>query len=155
MLKQERGQYQEALSRVQELSEKRDALIDTYNAFSKEDLDRLARIVPDKVNTVKLVTDIDSIAGKYGITVRSVRVTDQVADNSQVVGGGTPANPYQTTTLTFSFSSSYEKLVPFLKDLEKSLQMIDINSVNFQVPTGTTANGIYQYAISLQTYWLK
>jgi Tfp pilus assembly protein PilO len=149
-------QYQDALSKAAELGTVRDQLLTKYNSFSQDNLSRLSRILPDSVNTVKLVTDLDSIAGRYGITVHSVQITQALVDNSQAINTSVASTtPYNTTTINFSFSATYQNLVSYLKDLEKSLQMIDIKSVGFNVPqSGFNAN-IYDYTVSIETYSLK
>ena len=124
----EEVQYKNALAKAGELQDRRDQLLTKYNGFSKSDSDRVKRLIPDTVNTVKLVADMNSIAGKYGITIKSIVTTQQKVDDSQAVGGkGTaaPKKPYQTTLITFAFTSTYQNLVQYLKDLEKSLQLID------------------------------
>jgi len=149
-------QYSNALDRARDLEVIRDEFLTTYNSFSQDNLQRLERIVPDKINTVKFVTDIDGIAGNHGIAIKKILVTGEIVDSAQVVTLD-PAlvKPYQTTTISFSFSARYTDLVPFLKDLEKSLQMVDIKSVAFQVSDEGGRNGIYEYEVSIQTYWLK
>lgn len=155
-LRLQETEYSDALSRVKELSIARDALLAQYNTISQDSLARLGRIAPDTVNTVKLAADIDSVAGKYGITIRSIVATQQVIDTAQVVGqGSNTTKPYQTTTIGFRFSATYPNLVSFLKDLEKSLEIIDIKSVSFTVPTDEVGTGIFYYQVSIQTYSLK
>ncbi len=149
-------QYSDALDRAKDLELKRDEFLTTYNSFSQDNLRRLQKIVPDKINTVKFVTDIDAIGGKHGITIKSIRVTEEVVDSAQEITlDPLLIKPYQTTTISFNFSTRYENLVSFLKDLEKSLQMVDIKSVSFQVADEGVNNGIHEYEVSIQTYWLK
>ncbi len=155
-LKTESGQYQLALDKAHELENQRDVLLTKYNNFSQDDITRLNRILPDKVNTVKLVTDIDAIAKQYGIAIRSVSVSQTVTDNSQTIQvGAGPERAYNTTTIAFKFSSTYPNLVSYLKDLEKSLQMIDIQYVRFEVLESDLNTGVHAYEVSFNTYWLK
>ncbi|TAL49588.1 hypothetical protein EPN83_00040 [Patescibacteria group bacterium] len=147
------GQYNEALNKAAELRGLRDELLVQFNALPKDDITRLERLVPDSVNTVKLVTDIDAVAGKYGITVSNVRVTEETVDISQEVPSPETAKPYLTTTITFKFTATYQNLVAFLKDLEKSLQLVDVKSVSFD--SGKSKNNLYEYEVAIQTYWLK
>ncbi len=61
--------------------------------------------------------------------------------------------------IKFGFTSSYEKSVAFLKDLEKSLRIIDIT--NFDITpkvTGTAKEGKtlqYNVTVGAKTYGLK
>ncbi len=155
-LKSQSNQYQLALDKAKELEQERDVLLTKYNNFSQEDINRINRILPNKVNTVKLITDIDSVAARYGITIRSVSVTQTNLDNAQaVVTEGVPEKLYNTTTIAFKFSSTYPNLVQFLKDLEKSVQMIDMQFVRFEVGESDDSSGVHSYEVSFNTYWLK
>lgn len=150
------GQYNEALTRAKALEAERDNLLTSYNTFSPENLSRLEKLIPDSVNTVKLITDIDSIAARYSIAVRSVTTAEQPIDNAQSVATSeAQQTPFKTTVITFRFSSSYQNLVLFLKDIEKSLQLVDVESVNFDVPPDAASKGVYGYQVSIQTYSLK
>jgi Tfp pilus assembly protein PilO len=156
VLMAQEGEYQEALEKTEELANRRDELLTTYNSFSQDNLNRLARILPTEVNTVKLVTDLNALAGRYQTTLRRIEVMEEVVDNGQVIAlDGDGPKLYYTTTISFQFSSSYENLVLFLKDLERSLQMVDVKSVTFDAPDEQTVTGLYDYSVSIQTYWLK
>ena len=157
-LRSQQTQYKDALARVDDLKVSRDQLLTKYNSFSQDNLTRLERFLPDKVNTVKLIADIDNVAGRYGIAIRSVTTVDQDVDNSQTIATGeNTEKPYKTTQGTFRFTSSYPNLVLFLKDLEKSLQMVDVKSVSFQVVQGSSQanSGLSEYQIAIHTYSLK
>ena len=154
----EEVQYNEALTKAGELENKRDELLTKYNTFSADKTKRLERLIPDTVNTVKLVADMNNVAAKYGITIKNITTTQQIVDDSQTIGGKGAAakKPYQTTLITFAFAATYPNLIFYLKDLEKSLQLIDVQSVAFQVPSDENGNsGIYPYIVSFQTYSLK
>lgn len=152
----QKSEYSAALSKSAELQQKKNALINQYNNLSKDDLARLEKLLPNNLNTVKLVADMDSIAGKHGITVKAVRVTEQQADRSQQVSTDPSAKPYETTVISFRFSATYENLVSFLRDLEQSLQLIDVKTITFQATNAKDEKaGIYDYDVSFQTYWIK
>jgi Tfp pilus assembly protein PilO len=152
----QKSEYSAALAKSEELQQKKNALLNQYNNLSKDDLARLEKLLPNNLNTVKLVADIDGIAGKRGITVRSVRVTEQQADRSQQVSTDPSAKPYQTTVVSFRFSATYDNLVMFLRDLEQSLQLIDVKTITFQAKNDKDDKaGIYDYDVSFQTYWIK
>lgn len=156
VLMAEEGEYHEALEKTAELADRREELLTTYNAFSQENLNRLARILPTEVNTVKLIADLNAVAGRYQTTLRKIQVTEETVDNGESIALDTSVPKlYYTTTVSFSFSATYENLVLFLKDLERSLQMVDVKSVTFEAPDEQAATGIFDYNVKFQTYWLK
>jgi len=151
-LVEEENQYQEAILKAEELMVVRDQLLSQYNSIPDSDLNRLERIVPDSVNFVKLVADIDSIGGNHGIVPKGINIAE-VLDQSLGIGDPASLKPYLSSTISFSFISSYEDLVSFLTDLEKSLQMIDIKSITFSAEGEN--RGLYTFNVSFDTYWLR
>jgi len=150
-----KSEYSSALAKGDELQVKKNFLLTQYNNLPKEDLTRLERLLPSDLNAVKLVADIDSVAGRHGITVKSIKVTEAQADRAQAVVD--PATKlFETTVVGFRFSATYENLVNFLRDLEQSLQLIDVKTITFQATNAKDAKaGIYDYDVSFQTYWIK
>ena len=157
-LQMQKGEYITALAKVDELQVQKNQLLTTYNSLPKGDLARLDHLLPEKLNGVKLIADIDGVAGKYGITMSNIRVTDEAVDRADTVGGEGGAKPYKTTSVSFSFTASYEAMVAFLRDLEKSLQLIDITSISFEVSEkkeGEVGANLNDYDVSFVTYSLK
>ena len=150
------SQYDEALSKARELQDIRDQLLARYNTFSKEELDRLQKLLPDHVDNVRLILDLDSMASRYGMRVRNVIIDTAGTTpagagiaNTQAIG---PSNQnYESVVITFSVSGSYDTFRQYLADLEKSLRLGDVIGVTF-TPNDT---GIYDFSVNLKTYWLK
>lgn len=156
-LQAQKAEYDAALAKVDELQQQKVRILDAYNSLPKFDLARLDRLLPEKLNTVKLVADMDGVAGKYAITVSNIKVTEEVVDRAQEVGGG-ELKPYRTTQVSFLFSASYENMVAFLKDLERSLQLIDIQTIAFETSDSEDAEsnlGLTDYQVSFQTYSIQ
>ena len=146
--------FDQALDKSKELREIRDTLLSEYNAFSTTDLNRLSKLLPDHVDNVRLVLDIDHIASTYGMRIKNVAI---IADDSREEGiVGPDVTPYQSVILSFSIASSYENLKLFIKDLEKSLRIVDVTDISLGASKALGASAeFYEYNISLKTYWLK
>jgi Tfp pilus assembly protein PilO len=153
-LSAQKVEYVNALEKARDLQNVRDELLTRYNALPKENIAKLERLIPDNLNTVKLVADIDSVAGKYGIPIRAVKVTEEMVDESQRISTEFVEKPYKVTTISMKAAATFESLLPFLQDLEKSLQLIDVRSVTFTADDGLN-NGINDYDISIVTYSLR
>ena len=96
-LRAEQATYDDALDRSKELIAVRDRLLDTYNNFSRDDLRRLERLLPDHVDSVRLIIDIDSIAAQYGLRAVLVRSGgDREAGTSDATWAvlARPGNPF-------------------------------------------------------------
>jgi Tfp pilus assembly protein PilO len=149
-LREEARSFDDALTRSKELQRVRDELISRYNVIPPQNLDRLGKMLPDNIDNVRLILDIDSIAARYGMRTRNVQL--QAADDRPTLGQvGQDDRAYQSVILSFSVSASYEEFLRFMADLERSLRLVDVVGVSFSA----NETGIYDYSVSIKTYWLK
>lgn len=146
-LKKEAGLFNEALNNSAKLQGIRESVREEFNAISLQDHEMLSKLLPDTVDNVRLVRDIDSIASSHGMTLRNVRV--EVGEEGNTVGPS--AKLYGTATVSFSVSAPYNSFVSFLKDLEKSLRLVDITNISFSA----SEKDLTEYQVSVRTYWLK
>lgn len=146
----EQAQFDAALSRSRELQDVRDQLLARYNTFPPADLNRLQKLVPDHVDNVRLILDLDSMATKYGMRVRNVAIESEKARASRgQIGPGEDA--YESVILSFTVSGSYDTFRQYLSDLEKSLRLVDVVGLSFKA----NETGIYDFTVNIKTYWLK
>jgi len=149
----EKAQYDDALNNSQEILALRDSLLSKYNSFLPGDLARLEKLLPDQINNVHLIIEIDSIASRYGMVIKDVRLVSNETENSseqQVLEVQT--SPFGLASLSFRVTGSYDDYRAFVQDLEKSLRLIDITSVSFSSEKETD---VYDVETSFNTYWLK
>ncbi|MEZ4114178.1 MAG: hypothetical protein R3B65_01875 [Candidatus Paceibacterota bacterium] len=71
-LKIEADKYNEALANAKILQSERDRLTEKFNSFQEGDLARLKKIVPDSVDNIKLILEIQEVAQERGILVKNV-----------------------------------------------------------------------------------
>lgn len=143
------NEYRNLLKNASATIDLRDDLFITYQSLPKADVDRLNKILPDNIDTVRLALDLDSMASRYGISIKNIRTTID-KDVGRIV---LPENgvKYDRATITFSFVSNYDNFKRLLTDIEKSLRIMDPRSVSFSV----NETGFYEYQVSVDTYWLK
>lgn len=144
----ERKQYAELLANSNSLIAERNRLVKKNNDLSGSDLERLKKLLPDNIDNVRLIIDIDSIASRYGLNIRNIKISAGALDSERL---GPDNSPYGTLTFKFNIIAAYDKFKLFIQDLEKSLRVIDIASVSFN----STETGAYDYEISVKTYWIK
>lgn len=159
------AQYNTALTNSRELQQQRDSLNAKYRAISPDALVRLSKLLPDNADNIRLVIDIQQMAQSYGMSLSAIKFdAGQTAAATSAAGNqlaaGTPANVAQASKdygvfdLEFSTTSSYDNFLSFLKDIESSLRLTDIQSVTFS--SGDVAKiGLTTYTVKLRTYWLK
>ncbi|MBI2100518.1 MAG: type 4a pilus biogenesis protein PilO [Candidatus Vogelbacteria bacterium] len=144
-LKVQKAELAVALAHANKLKERQDELAALYNAIDPTDEKNLEEFLPNNIDNVRLIIDINDIAKEYGLTIRNPNIVKEETKKDK------PSAGENSAVISFAVSSSYEILKLFLADLARSLRIVDIDSLSF------TANdrNLYDYQISLQTYWLK
>ncbi|KND48656.1 MAG: putative pilO [Parcubacteria bacterium C7867-005] len=151
ILRSNAEQFESILSNVEELKEKRSDLLIKYQSIPRVEVDRLAKMLPDNIDTVRLAIDFDSIAAQYGISIKGIQADSSGVDNSAAIIQTGSGAPYEEVSVSFRFVASYDNFRKFMEDIEQSLRVIDVKSVTFQA----TDNGLYEYSVAIQTYWLR
>ncbi len=146
--------YDDALTKSQELKKRRDELISRRNTFESEDVAKLEKILPDNVDNIRLVIDINSVAARHGLTLSDVELgTLSDASEARSTGAvGGSGSKVGSVELGFSLTADYESMLAFLADLEHSLRLIDVERIGFEV--GETGGGTHDYNFSIRTFWL-
>lgn len=189
-----RGQYQEynqltteieqrtsTLEKFKEFIVLRDKLLDVSQKVSgsRSVDERINKMVPESIDTIRLNMDLYGIAGLYNIRLKDLVISVAAEDGQSVAPAAVAAadqdpsmmgaqmgittqakSNRKTYNIKFGFTSSYEKSIAFLKDLERSLRIIDI--VNFDlVPVASSAEpkgrAVVQYTVTVvaKTYGIK
>ncbi|MBX4195667.1 type 4a pilus biogenesis protein PilO [Candidatus Parcubacteria bacterium] len=151
VLKKQSDQYKNILGNVAELTKIRQDLDVKYQNTPATEIARLEKIVPDNVDTVNLAMNFDAIAARYGISIKSIRTVDNKDDAGTSIMQSGQQKSYDTVTVSFSFITTYQNFRKFMQDVEQSLRIIDVKSLAFK----TSESGIYEFQITIETYWLK
>jgi hypothetical protein len=157
MLQDQASQYSNVLASVQTLESKRDQLLVQYKNIPADQLDEIQKILPSNIDTVNLALDVNTIASRYGVAIKSVSTdagsgvsSGNVIGTEAVSASSSPA--FQTAFVTFTFTSNYDNFRKILSDLETSLRILDVQEVAFKV--GATGN-LYDFSVSVETYWTQ
>lgn len=149
--------YQERLQTAQQLQASREQLIATYNSIQKTDLDNLKTLLPDSVDNIRLIIQLNALALQNSLsTVRDVQYDPKSTNpNATPTSPEDAASPYGTFQIVFTTSGQYKNFLAFLSDMEQNLRMVDVVSVDFTPTDKTTSVDNQQYKVLLKTYWLK
>ncbi len=184
-LKLEKADYEGAILKTREIEVARKGLLAKYNAIDEKSKEKMNKLLPDHIDSVRLIIDINNIAQKYGMSLTNLIVTAtgqvQTAPKAQVSGTTAapsaegPSGPigpdnksYDSMKLGFTITGKYANFIQFLKELEESLRVVDVTSLSFNTtknalpPLGQTAvstpassSDIYTYTMTIRTYFLK
>lgn len=156
-LRIEKAEYDEAINNSQKVQDARDELLVKYNGFAPNDLKRLEKLLPNYVDNIRLIIEVDSIASRYNMILKNVQISVPAAPTG-ISNQALPTDtlPYGTTDFSFEVSGPYEAYRSFTKDLEYSLRVIDITGITFSADKDQKdVFDRYDFKTSLQTYWLK
>ncbi|MDE1919426.1 MAG: hypothetical protein KGH56_01875 [Patescibacteria group bacterium] len=125
------------------------------NAIDPASLTRLSTFLPDSVDNVGLILDLNALAARSGLSLSNIDVTS--ADGST---SGTSAisalptarvNPVGSIDLSLSAVGTYAALQSFLVGVERSQRILDVRDV---VVRGSDT-GVYNYQMKLRLFWLR
>lgn len=155
------ARYDSALEKTKEIQVLKRDLLTRYNLFAGDNIDRLLKMVPDHVDNVRLVLDLDGIAAQYGLRVQNVEaeaITKKEDTQSATLVGGSADEPYQSLTLQFEVVSTYSDFLSLMRDLESSLRVVEIESLSLKqygTPPSTQNEPLYTFSVVMRTFWLK
>ena len=146
LAEKERVAYSDAQKSSEQYQELLKAKNAEFNQIDDSKKNALKKFLPDSIDNVKLIIDINQIASDKGMTIRNISIK---GGDSSAVGPDTRA--YGVATLGFSVTGSYGTFKEFLKALETSLRLVDVTSVSFS----TGDKDQYEYSVEVNSYWLK
>lgn len=150
------AEYRNALEQTKELKIQRDNAITASNNIGEADLARLSRIIPEKFDGVLFVNDINAIATRNGVKMSDFSTNETETASRDVSAEGEAEKPYKTVTVSFKLTGQYDQFIKFMKELESSLQLIDVSVLSIdsgRVQKATDNN--LDYALEIKTYSLK
>lgn len=153
-LKEEAKRYDDALTKTREIEKKRTGLLEKYNAIPLADRERLEKLLPDHIDSVRLIIDVNNIASQYGMTLRNITLTESDGQSPAASANaiGPQGQRYVAVGLRFGVGGSYDDFRAFLRDLEQSLRVVDVQTLSFG--SGKEADE-YSYSVTLATYKLS
>lgn len=148
------------LETADKLKLSREELIARYNSIPKADLDNIRTLLPDSVDNIRLIIQLDSLATKNGMSsLRNVQYDEVKTAEVAKPDPNAPVSqkPYGEFAISFDTTGQYKNFLSFISDLEQNLRIVDITSVQFATAEGSdrgVADSL-RYTIKLKTYWLK
>jgi hypothetical protein len=176
--------YNEAMDNSKALDAEKDKLTQKFTSINPNDLEKLEKLLPDSVDNIKLILEIEKLAAPFGMIMKDIKynVVKKKQEEKQLNADGTEISQeitdssiklednkdYGSWDLEFSVYGSYFNFLNFVKSLEKNLRIVDISSVEFSSEsteeigkktanstTVTNSNNNYKFTFKIKTYWLK
>jgi len=152
--KQKIKEYENALAAAKRFSEKLDQLDTERKAIPAESIVRLESLLPNGVDNVQLILDIDGLASRTGLVLSDFSTTEPEDREEQTISSGIQiSNQAAVDSIELSTSAvgTYSEFRTFLASAEHSLRPLDL--INLSVSTGEKGN--YVYDMTFRLYWLR
>jgi Tfp pilus assembly protein PilO len=140
----------EANTKASALRAVRGKLTDDKGKISDTDLDKLDRMLPDSVENVGLIIDIDNIAKLNNMRIKGTKIAEASTQTSSA-SVGPDSQKYGAISLSFTVSTTYDNFLTFLKALEDNNRLVDVTGLSFSA----SKDDLYDFNVTIQTYWLK
>jgi len=155
-LNEQKVNFENTMQNSEELLDMRQAVLDKYNSVRPDDLVKLEKILPSKMEAITLIIELENIAKKQGLLLKDIGVDEPGEnDNNNGDNGRFEAvkkrENYDTVSLNMTVVGSYSSFLSFLDAIEQSLHLIDIKNLSF---TAGDLNS-YEFNIKATTYWMK
>lgn len=128
--------YQQALEKATEVQELKRGLLSKLNDFSGANVERLEKMLPDHIDNIHLVLDLDGMATARGLSLSAVSVQreggaakDKKDGGVALAGALQEQRKYQSVVLQFSIVATYQDMLAFMRDIERSLRLVDLVSL--------------------------
>ncbi len=119
-------------------------------AMDPEALARLERILPDSVNNVRTILDLDALARSSGIALASIDVSQESAEQASEEEVANQ-EPVASVNLSLSGKGTYEAFKSFLAQIERSERLLDI----IELAVDASDTNVYSYQMTARLYWLR
>ncbi|HUD02714.1 MAG TPA: hypothetical protein VMR46_01665 [Candidatus Paceibacterota bacterium] len=145
--------YDDALTKSQQLRAIRDQLLSRRNTFSADDVQKLQEVLPDNVDNIRFIIDVNNIAARHNISLSNVQLgTIGGSAQTQQSVASSGGSAVGSVDIGFSVNASYSDMLSFLQDLEHSVRLIDVQKLSFTAPASNSATTDYTFIV--RTYWL-
>lgn len=137
----------QALAAAKEFTARQNELAAQKNAIDPAQLARLEELLPDSVDNVGLILDLNALAARSGLALSNIDVADTDGTGATVED----AAPVSSVDMTLSAVGTYASLQSFLQGIEYSLRMLDEEEITVK----GSSTGVYTYTMRLRLYWLR
>jgi Tfp pilus assembly protein PilO len=148
----------QALVTANQYTAQQNELASARNAIDPADLARLLTFLPDSVDNVGLILDMNALAARSGLSLSNINVASNATASSGSAGTATTGtlptaatNPVGSVDLSLSAVGTYAALQNFLQGVEKSARLLDVRSI----AVSGSDTGVYTYQMTLRLYWLQ
>lgn len=154
-LQSEINELDDALIASRNFKDKELELTRERSALSADQIARLEAFLPDSVDNVQLIVDLNSLAARSGVSLSDFDIAGGDLASSTNAGGEViplaESDTIDSLELSVAATGSYASFRTFLAGIEQSLRPLDI----VQLSVDDSNTGVYTYDITFRLYWLR
>ncbi len=150
-LRAEIAGYDSALAAAKEFTAKESELEAQKAALNPEEENRIETFLPDDVDNVQLILDLNALASRSGISLSNFDTKEVTPSQG---GDHLPLSsdsPVDSLDITVSGIGTYQSFKTFLMAAEQSLRPLDLIDLTVEV----SPTGVYTYDMTFRIYWLR
>lgn len=148
--KDKADQIAQAKQNAYALNQQRQKLTEMRNKISGFDVNKISKMLPDSVENVGLIIEINNVSKKNGMgDIKSPQINQGASAKGAVKG--LDSSKYGSLSMSFNVTGTYDQFLAFIQDLETYVRLVDVVGLSFSA----TKDGRYTYNLTIQTYWLK
>lgn len=160
-----------AQDNAKKLKSRIESLQKIRNSITPEDTEKIKKMIPDSVENVKLIIDFDNmiqalVESKGTGSLYKKNANEKISIESPKISignvpadGGLDASRVGVVDFSFGVALTYADFMDFLKQIESSTRIFDVESISFSSPSNVIGKNpsdiVYNFNINLKTYWLK
>lgn len=148
--------FEEKLEESEMARARQQSLIAEYEKISEIDRERIVKMAPDRIDGVRLATDITNLLSSSGVQINSVSFPESSSSGGGNSGGDAGEAPtsgaVSPVPISFNVTSGYNSFISLLRDIERSLRIIDVTNIAF---SAGEEGDIFTYTISGYIYELS
>jgi hypothetical protein len=151
VVQDETNEYRIAVEKASEFNQLLQSLISKRNAFSARERERLEALVPDNIDEVKLLVDLEGIAKSHGMLLGNIMVSELTPATATADDEGSRIDSresFSSVDISFDVIGNYEQLRSVLTDIERSLVLMEIVNITFE----SSSFDLQQYSITVRAY---
>lgn len=147
--------YDAALTAAQQFTDKEAELTRDRAALPPDGLARLESFLPDSVDNIQLILDLDALGARSGVTLSNFDIGTNSAQGTASAGSSgnltlQSESAVDSLDISLTATGSYSAFRSFLAGIEQSLRPLDVTAVSIHNST----TGVYTYDITIRIYWL-
>jgi Tfp pilus assembly protein PilO len=149
------NKYNTTVNESKELQVTLNGMFSSLNAISDTDQTRLNRAVPKQFNNILFVSELNNIAFKNAVSIKSIQIDEKILEGSDVVVQTGAGDLYRTVSAKITVAGPYDQFIKFLKDIESSLRIMDVRTISIKAIERQAGAVSYEYTLEIETYHLR